>query len=774
MTLRYLPGVLSPFCALLGAAILSGCVATTDSSSSSSNRAMSSLGAVVSSSSAWVMSASVPSQAASSLPVSLFSSSVGVPSSTPGISSSTPGISSKASESSMAASSLGSLGGASAYETYFRPLVADRCVLCHSGEHGVMQAPMFVHRDAVFGEYELIAAGKVDFDNPEQSRIVKKIADMPLHNCGQTLEACQALAAELAAGIANWSAAQGSVGANATSPIQSKPLTLADAQLEPPTGERRGQPIAEYDFANCEGGVIRDISGVAPALNLTMTSGLECVLSLGLVVPSGSFAVGSVADSRKIYDAIAGSQGSKELTVEAWVKVANLPTRTVYGAIVAYAPREDEDAANLNYNPTPTNFYLANYMGTRGVYAEIFDHIPQVDGTGGVNARESHIGVAGMRQEAEGEYVHLAATFNGSQAQLFIDGQLVGTRAMPHAPGFGWRDDFKLFLGKTFFERQTRGGLMEFSGIIGYTAVYADVLSADDIANNAAVRPERRNILSFDVSAAAGAPGTYITMGIRSLGSKGYVLSAPTLKGTTASGVMLKGLRVLVNGRMNTQGQPFSTLVVNLDNDGQVLSPLGGVIMADKGPQTDVFNLAFDQLGGQSFVRNPVIFPKPIITADGRPSIINGVKTFSQLHSAFSGLLGLDPKSPSASAIYERVKASLPPTSTLQSMKPTYQLIIANTAFEYCEAMMQEPGLPQQFFNGVNLNGNLDVPKIAAISEATYNNLVKAVGGILTLAEYQTLTEPFMQDLMASNLSAKAVATSICGSTLASAMVITH
>ena len=633
---------------------------------------------------------------------------------------------------------------------------------------------MFAHSDVLFGEYELISAGKVNFDRPDESRIVAKIGNAPLHNCGSTLEECQSLATEMSTAIAQWSQNQGAIGANATSPLQSAPQKLTSKALKPLSGKRQGSPIAAYDFVDCENNVIKDVSDVQPPIDLINKTNARCVLSLGLIVPTGSYVAASPEASRRVNTAV---QASKELSIEAWVKAQARAQTGPYGAIVAYAPPTDIDANDNGFDPTPNNFHLSAWIGSSYLVSEIYKQPPPaIDGNpDGYNA---HTGLRVINRDYDTQFVHVVAVYQGTQAKLYVNGVLAGEKAVTHPAGTGWRDDFHLALGKSFYRYLTDEELMQFGGIIGYAAIYDKALTPEQVANNASITSGRKHTVRFDVSELLNKPDSYIEMGIRNLGDGGYVFFEPTLYGPNIQGTVIKNMTITVNGRVNTIGQSFAgidTVVDQLNADGGfLLSTQGTTILTDQGAEIDQFTLAFDHIGDKVFDRATVSIPQLQYRDDGSVSRISGIKIADHLHNTFSAALGVNKKNPVVAKAFQAVKDSLPVTTTIAATKSIHQIIIANMAYTYCEAMVNDTAARARFFTRFNPASTLNADNTSALFADVYQNVIAPYGADISRSDFEAAMTPLVQQLTTTSVPTLNIAVAVCGSSLASAAATTY
>jgi hypothetical protein len=112
-----------------------------------------------------------------------------------------------------------------AFEDHLHPVLRGAsCVSCH----GAGQSPQFATASSKESWDNLYGTGKVDLEDPDQSRIVRKVVDQS-HNCGGD---CQSVSNEILAAVQNLSDDPRMV-ASAVSGLQTKTSKIRDGVVEP-------------------------------------------------------------------------------------------------------------------------------------------------------------------------------------------------------------------------------------------------------------------------------------------------------------------------------------------------------------------------------------------------------------------------------------------------------------------------------------------------------------------------------------------------------------
>lgn len=125
-----------------------------------------------------------------------------------------------------------------------------------------------------------------------------------------------------------------------------------------------------------------------------------------------------------------------------------------------------------------------------------------------------------------------------------------------------------------------------------------DQLVVTDIATfNATtdLAPKPINVLKFDVSAAAGAAGTYVELEISKLDEFSYKVKSPKLISTT--NMHVHGMHLYINGRESPSTVTFESVDVDIPAPGGLISPAASVLLIDKSEIEDKFSISFDHIG---------------------------------------------------------------------------------------------------------------------------------------------------------------------------------
>src|SRR6185369_15802178 len=137
--------------------------------------------------------------------------------------------------------------------------------------------------------------------------------------------------------------------------------------------------------------------------------------------------------------------------------------------------------------------------------------------------------------------------------------------------------------------------------------------------------------------------------------------------------IPIKGVRIGVNGAELPTGQSYATVNTTIGSsaytaaNGQLLSNVGAVVAADKGVDSDMFFLTFEQLG--THMRAHTDLPGVPITASYPTTPVSalGVKNFAQVNAALASITGVGTSSTTVNALYNTLQQSLPPTNDINA-----------------------------------------------------------------------------------------------------------
>ena len=574
-------------------------------------------------------------------------------------------------------------GNASFAQTIY-PLLSQFCSRCHSASATTPQTPYFASSDV--NEAYAAAQAKINLDTPTLSRFYVRLHDES-HNCwvapGDAAVSCPKSSATMLAAIQSF--------VNGIAPTQvdpslvlSRALTLYDGTIASGGNRYDTGVIAKWQFKEGVGTIADDTSGVDPALNLTLAGDTSWVGGWGVSFgPNGGEARGGAA-SRKIYDSI---KGTGEYSVELWAAPANVT-------------QEDAYMASYSGGTAARNFT----MGQHAYQYEMFNRSSATDANGSPSllTRDTD-------RDAQASLQHVVLTYDAVNGRrLYVNGNYTGdVDALKGGTLGNWDDTFVFLLGN-----ETSGN-RKWQGTIRFAAIYNRALTQEQIQQNFAAGVGERYFLLFNVSALTGVNQAYVMFEVSRYDSYSYLFTKPTfisLDSTAKPGsIVIKGMRIGVNGAEAKVGQayaPLDTRVTDANytaNVGQLLSPVGTVIALEKGPDSDLFFLSFDQIGSSTHVRTNPAPPQPAPPADKPESSQLGVRVFSEINASLSTITGVSMNDPGVLATYTLVEQQLPSVPTIESFVASHQIGMAQLAIQYCDALV-ESGQAGSFFPGLQLN----------------------------------------------------------------------
>jgi hypothetical protein len=305
-----------------------------------------------------------------------------------------------------------------------------------------------------------------------------------------------------------------------------------------------------------------------------------------------------------------------------------------------------------------------------------------------------------------------------------------------------WDDTFALVLGNEVSSDRS------WQGLIKFVAIHDRALTATQITTNFNAGVGQRFYLLFNVAAVTGVSKGYVMMTVSQYDNASYLFTKPTFISldptVTPDNVVVKGMRIGINGTIPTVGQayiPLNTTVTaaKYTSQGEVLSTVGTVIAIQSGPLVDQFFLSFDQLGTATHVTTE---PTPVSAApvDLAPVAAIGVRTFAQINSSLSALTGVPTTQAAVFSTYQTVQQQLPATSTLESFSSANQVGIAQLAIQYCNVAVNTPSLAAQLLPGVTLNASTYSTQ-AGIDSVTSALAARVLGaGLATQPAASTMT----------------------------------
>jgi hypothetical protein len=577
------------------------------------------------------------------------------------------------------------------------PILRNFCVNCHRPDAATPQQPYFASSNP--DDAYVAAQPKINLNTPNLSRFYVRLHD-EFHNCWATTPGgapdCPGSAAAMLSAITAYA---NTITATPVDPslVLSKALGLKQGTIASGGNRVENALVAKYEFKTPTGvstanmcdpnyTTTYDTSGVSPEADLTFTGNVCWAGGWGVTFGAGGKAQASTAASSKIADMI---KSTGEFTVEAWASPANV---------------------------AQTNAYIVSYSGsattrnvTLGQHAMQYEAYTRSDQTSTNGMPPLQTAVANMNAQAALQ--HIVLTYDPVNGQkLYVNGQYTGD-VDPKKGGSlaSWDDTFALVLGNEVT------GTRQWLGTIKFVEIQNRALTAAEIAQNFAAGVGERYYVLFDVSAMSGVPQSYIMMLGSVYDSYSYLLTSPTFisldPNAAPSSIAVKGMRIGVNGVIGLPGQSYSTMNVTLGGasytpaSGQLLSSVGAVIASDKGPDSDLLFLSFDQFGSSTHVFTEPIPAMPTPT-DNPPSPDLGVRNFAEINATMSTITGVPSTNTTINTLYGTLQQSLPPAPQIEAFLASQQTAISQMASAYCQALVGTPSSRDAFF-GTGLDASL-------------------------------------------------------------------
>jgi hypothetical protein len=572
-------------------------------------------------------------------------------------------------------------GSASFAQTIY-PLLSQFCSRCHSAGAATPQTPYFASSDVV--EAYANAQAKINLDTPTLSRFYVRLHDES-HNCwtapGDVAVSCPKSAATMLAAI---QAFVDGIAPTQVDPslVLSKALALYDGTIAAGQNRYDSGIIARWQFKEGSGAIADDTSGVDPALNLSLSGDVSWVGGWGLRFgPNGGAARGGAA-SRKIYDKI---KSGGEYSVELWAAPANVT-------------QEDAYLASYSGSTSQRNFTV----GQHAYQYEIFARSSATDANGA-----PALLTADMDRDAQASLQHVVLTYDPVNGRrLYVNGNYTGDLDPSRGGTLGnWDDSFVFLLGNE------TSGTRKWQGTIRFAAIFDHALTPEQVQQNFAAGVGERYFLLFNVTALTGVAQSYVMLETSIYDSYSYLFNKPVFisldPAAKPGSIAIKGMRIGINGAEAKVGQAYARLDTTVtDNNytagvGQLLSPIGTVIALEKGPDSDLFFLDFDQIGSRTHVRTDPAAPQPAPPADLPESSQLGVRVFNEISASMAGITGVSPNDAGVKATYLLVEQQLPSVPTIESFVASNQVGVAQLAIQYCDALV-ESSRAGSFFPGLD------------------------------------------------------------------------
>lgn len=581
------------------------------------------------------------------------------------------------------------------FETTVYPLLRANCATCHDAAGP--GAPRIAHVDSSTAWSAVVDNQKVNFSDLAQSRLVRRLGS-DLHFCWSN---CQDDATEMLTQIQNWQdaieASGGSTASVDVANLTSNTRTSLDGFEE--VGDERYEEglIARWEFKELTGTVAADTSGVAPAMDLNLEGDVEFMTSYGIDLAGGR-AIASEATSRKFYDRVADMDtGSQQYTVEMWIAPANIT--------------QDGPARIFTYSRSSGQ---RNMMLGQVAYQYVARNRSFNTATNGNGNPEFE--TYDVDQDAQATLQHVVLTYDQvGGRRIFVDGRWTDdVDETPTGRLWNWLTNQQVILGNE------RSNDRPWLGQVRFAAIYDQAMPPQGILQNYEAGVGKRITLEFDVSEWTGGNST-IEFSLTELDSYSYLFCSPTFVTDVGSPIRVQNMRISLNGVVPVSGQGFTTMDALVTAPRQLLSRQCSIVGGLVDPNTDVFQLSFEQLG---IFQEPVVPPAPPVpTAEdfGDPVPVLGVRSFARVNASMAAVSGVDPQTPEVDTTYEELVTQLPATNDLRSFVSANQVGIAKLGIEYCDAIVEDDtvgGMRSTFFDGAATFGWTSPPATAFANPA--------------------------------------------------------
>jgi hypothetical protein len=469
--------------------------------------------------------------------------------------------------------------------------------------------------------------------------------------------------------------------------LVSRALTLPDGIVASGGSRHETDLIALYEFKTGSGNIAYDTSGVDPAINLTLSTGVSWVKGWGLEFTTGK-AQGLTSDSSKLSDLI---KATGEYSIEAWVVPANV-TQEGPARIISYSAGAND--RNFTLGQTLYNYNFMHRSST-------------TDANG-----EPALNTADADEDLQASQQHVVITYdpaNGGRS-IYVNGIHTGDIDDTEAGNLSdWEDTYALVLGSE------PSGEHQWAGKIRLLAIHNRALTEGQIVQNFEAGVGEKYFLLFDVTEWVELPQSYIMFEVSLFDNYSYRFRDAryiSLDETVVPGsIPLAGMRIGINGKESAMGQAYDHLVTTINEtdytpNGQSLSRIGTTIPLEKGEELDQFFLTFEELGANSRVYVEADFPETGTAVDKDPVSDIGLRTFEEIDASMSALTGVPRTNSAVSATYAVIKQQLPSSEAINGFLSSHQVAVSQLAIEYCSELVDDTTLRASFFPGFDFSAN--------------------------------------------------------------------
>lgn len=577
-----------------------------------------------------------------------------------------------------------------AFEQTVYPLLRQYCVTCHAGSGPGF--PSIASANVTTAHNAVVNNQKVNFMNPAGSRLVQRLATdrhFCWSNCAQDGVTMRMKIEEWAALVAGGAGGGGGgggtppppppgggtpppgPGGNPVSGLMTQPSTFAQGTIAD-SNRYEKYLIARYNFKEGSGTLVRDTSGIAPAMDLTLEGNGVSWLDPGIDITAGR-AIATAAGSLKLHELIAGRKGRDQYSVEAWL-IPAAKNQAGPARIVTYS------------NSTGTRNFMLGQDGTRYMYRNR-NRSRTTDDNGSPN-------LLSPADEVGDTLQHVVITYHYHPRyglrKIYVNGELV-TGEDPARGGAvsDWDPSYRFILANELTNNR------QWLGKILFVAIHNRVLKEAQVIQNYTAGVNDVFVLRFGLDPWLPA-GNVIEFEASEYDAYSYLFCRPKLTGTRVNNLAVEGVRMMVNGVTPVMSQSFSRVATSA-KVGVPVSELCAIVPKDQGKAVDSFRVHFDKLAN-----NVEPTPEPPAAApdeedlEPRPDV--GIRNFEQINDSMSVTTGVPKNTPQVEQTFDEIMQALPSSNDIRTFVSAHQTSISKLALEYCDALVNSGNLRQAFF----------------------------------------------------------------------------
>lgn len=589
-------------------------------------------------------------------------------------------------------------------ELIYNPILIPYCSGCHKPNSNP-QGPLFADPANLASSYE-VAKSRIDLDDPGSSRLAVKLPTEN-HNCWEvdmpnisvdfptfnpanypgfaSGDDCADNAAIIEDAITKF--AEG-IPTNAVDPnvfLISRATSIPDGIVASGGSRYEAQQIALYEFKTGQGTVAYDTSGAGQALDLQLQGPVNWVGGWGISIDGSGAMARSGASNSKLYSMI---QTTGQYSIEAWVAPNNVT---------------QEMARIVNYTGGGGNKNFA-------LSQTLYNYDSQVRNTNTGLDGEAALSTPDAEEVLQATLQHVVTTYDTVNGrQIYVNGELKASGDILAQGGSlsNWNDSYTLVLGN---ESGAVNDNNLWKGVLKLVSIHNSALSQAQIQQNYNAGVGEKFFLLFDISHIAGVPTqSYIMFTVSQFDNYSYLFTDPKYVSLNSSivnvNIPIKGMRIGINSNPAAAGQAYLNMDMTISTNGQSLSPIGTTVALQGGPDTDEFYLIFEALGTESRTYAQPTYPPRTVSNLPAASDI-GLKTFDEINTTFSAMLGISTQTGNIPAVYNLVKQQLPSSEDVKTFVTAHNIGATQLAMEYCNQLVTQEVASPNIFSSAVLNQN--------------------------------------------------------------------